>query len=167
MIRGLVIRPVQNDDHAEIRALVDAAFGGQAESRLVDALRHDGDVVLELVARHEGRLYGHVLFSRLRIDHDGQRHHAVALAPLCALPDRQRTGIGKALVENAHAVLSQQGERLSVVLGDAAYYGRFGYTHERAAGFESNYQGEHLQALAWGDAPSSGRLVYAPAFARL
>ena len=51
-----------------------------------------------------------------------------------------------------------------MVLGDPAYYGRFGYTHERAAKFESDYQCEALQALAWGDAPESGRLVYASAF---
>ena len=50
------------------------------------------------------------------------------------------------------------------MLGEPAYYGRFGYTHGRAAKFESNYQCEALQALAWDDAPESGRLVYASAF---
>ncbi|TIX97028.1 MAG: N-acetyltransferase, partial [Mesorhizobium sp.] len=56
------------------------------------------------------------------------------------------------------------GEALAVVLGDPAYYGRFGYSHARAEKFESEYQGEALQALAWGEAPETGRLVYASAF---
>ena len=51
-----------------------------------------------------------------------------------------------------------------VVLGDPAYYSRFGYTHARAEKFESEYQSEALQALTWGDAPEAGRLVYASAF---
>jgi putative acetyltransferase len=50
------------------------------------------------------------------------------------------------------------------VLGDPAYYGRFGYSRARAAKFESEYQSEALQALAWGEAPETGRLVYASAF---
>jgi putative acetyltransferase len=51
-----------------------------------------------------------------------------------------------------------------VVLGDPSYYGRFGYEHARARGFESEYQSEALQALAWDEAPATGRLVYARAF---
>jgi len=50
------------------------------------------------------------------------------------------------------------------VLGDPAYYGRFGYTHARAEKFDSEYQGEALQALTWGEAPEAGKLVYASAF---
>ena len=57
-----------------------------------------------------------------------------------------------------------QGESLSVVLGDPAYYRRFGYDHDRAAGFESRWQGEALQAVAFDDAPQTGRLVWPRAF---
>ena len=71
------------------------------------------------------------------------------------------------MVEGAHRQLRESGERLLVVLGDPAYYARFGYMHDRAAGFESDYQCDALQALAWGEAPSTGRLAYAPAFAEL
>jgi putative acetyltransferase len=166
MIRGLVIRPAEPDDYAAIAALLEAAFGGAAEGRLVEALRADGDVVLELVATHEGAVVGHILFSRLKVvAPDGTG--AVALAPLAVLPARQRTGIGRALIENAHHLLEAGGENLSVVLGEPAYYGRFGYDHGRAAAFDCAYQGEALQALAWGEAPSRGRLVYPSAFAGL
>ena len=87
-----------------------------------------------------------------------------ALAPLAVAPSFHGTGIGGALVREAHIRLKEAGEKLSVVLGDPAYYGRFGYAHGRAAGFDSEYQGAALQALAWGKAPDTGKLVYAAAF---
>lgn len=167
MIRGLVIRPAEPADRATIRHLVTAAFGQPAEANLVDALAEGGDTVLELVAMQEGDIVGHVLFSRLFVE-DGDRHFAAAaLAPLAVRPKLQDSGIGTALVEAAHSLLKDAGETLSIVLGEPAYYSRFGYAHERAAGFASDYQCEALQALAWGDAPTSGRLVYANAFSDL
>ena len=91
----------------------------------------------------------------------------VALAPLAVLPERQRGGVGRALVDHAHRLLRDRGEALSIVLGDPAYYGRFGYSRERARAFSSAYQCDAFQALAWRDAPDGGRVAYAPAFARL
>lgn len=167
MIRGLVIRPAEERDRAAIHTLLDASFGGSVEGDLVERLRQDGDVVLELVATQETEVVGHVLFSRLSVEGGGSPFDAVALAPLAAEPSSQRTGIGTALVENAHHLLQEAGEKLSVVLGDPAYYGRFGYDHARAERFDSDYQCEALQALAWGEAPATGRLVYARAFAGL
>lgn len=167
MIRGLVIRPAEARDRAAIRDLVTTAFGQPAEAGLVDALVADGDVVLELVATHEGEIVGHVLFSRLFVEDEAGRFAAVALAPIAVQPQRQKTRVGSTLIENAHMLLKDRGETLSVVLGDPAYYGRFGYAHDRAAGFASDYQCEALQALAWGDAPATGRLVYAAAFSGL
>ena len=98
---------------------------------------------------------------------EGGARNAVALAPLATRASERRRGIAARLVEEAHRRLTSAGERLSVVLGDPAYYGRFGYSRERAAGFQSAYQCEALQALAWGDAPISGHLVYARAFGEL
>ena len=88
----------------------------------------------------------------------------MALAPLAGEPSFQGSGIGGERIREAHIRLRDGGETLAVVLGDPAYYGRFGYNHARAENFESEYQGEALQALAWGDAPEAGRLVYASAF---
>ena len=167
MIRGLVIRPAAPADRAAIRDLVTAAFGQLAEADLVDALVANGDAVLELVATQEGEIVGHILFSRLFVEADEGRVPAVALAPLAVRPKRLDSGIGTALVEHAHASLTHGGDSLSVVPGEPAFYGRFGYDHERAAAFASDYQCEALQALAWGDAPTTGRLVYARAFAEL
>ncbi|MCT7373881.1 GNAT family N-acetyltransferase [Chelativorans salis] len=164
---AVIIRPEEPQDREAIQALLTDAFGGEAEAQLVDALRVAGDVVLSLVAERAGEVRGHILFSRLFVRDGYETFPAVALAPLAVHPDHQGEGIGTALVDEAHLRLERDGERLSVVLGDPAYYGRFGYDHERAAGFESAYQGEGLQALAWGEAPHTGRLDYAAAFADL
>lgn len=164
---ALAVRHATGADPDAIRAVETAAFGQPLEAGLVDALRRDGDVVLELVATSGDALVGHILFSRLIVEDSATPFAAVALAPLAVAPGHQRQGIGAALIAQAHARLRAAGERLSVVLGDPAYYGRFGYHHARATGFDSAYQGEALQALAWGGAPMSGRLVYARAFAEL
>lgn len=162
-----VIRPATPADRGAIRAVEEAAFGGNDEALLVEALAAAGDAVLELVAEAEGRIVGHILFSRLTVARPKGSFAAVALAPLAVAPRMQRQGVGAALVEAAHRRLRAAGERLSVVLGDPDYYRRFGYAHDAAAGFDSDYQGEALQALAFGDAPAEGRLVYAPAFSGL
>jgi len=165
---AVIIRPEESGDETAIRLLLVNAFGGEAEAKLVDDLRSAGDIVLSLVAARGGEIRGHILFSRLLVRNGDETFPAVALAPLGVHPAHQREGIGTALVEDAHARLAAQGEKLSLVLGEPAYYGRFGYSRERAAGFESVYQGEYLQALAWDDAaPASGRLDYPPAFADL
>ena len=158
------IRTATAKDREAIRLVEEHAFGQQAEAGLVDALVASGDAVLELVAEEDGQVVGHVLFSRLYVEKDGLRHPALALAPLAVEPSFHGTGIGGALVREAHLRLKQAGETLSIVLGEPAYYGRFGYSHARAAAFESDYQCEALQAQAWGAAPESGKLVYAYAF---
>lgn len=158
------IRAATPRDRDAIRRVEEHAFGQQAEAGLVDALVGDGDTVLELVAVDDGQVVGHILFSRLHVHKGTRKFAAVALAPLAVEPTFHGTGIGGALVREAHVRLKEAGEKLAVVLGDPAYYGRFGYSHERAQKFESEYQSVALQALAWGEAPESGRLVYASAF---
>lgn len=166
-MNDVTIRPAQPDDRAGIFEVEQKAFGQSAEALLVEQLVGDGDAVLELVAERAGRIAGHILFSRLRVVEGSRQFDAVALAPLAVDPDFQHQGIGSALVQAGHLRLQEAGETLSVVLGDPAYYGRFGYDHAQAEGFASDYQCDALQALAWGDAPAAGRLIYAAAFSGL
>jgi putative acetyltransferase len=167
-MNSVEIRPAELSDRAAIHEVVEQAFGQKLEAELVDRLVAGGDTVLELVAEADGRIVGHVLFSRLAIAGDDEPSFpAVALAPLAVDPAFQKMGIGAALVSEAHGYLAAAGEKLSIVLGDPAYYGRFGYRRRPAEGYSSDYQCEALQALAWGEAPATGRLVYAAAFADL
>ena len=95
--------------------------------------------LLSLVAEDEGPMVepvvGHLLFSTLVLRRgDVLLEGVVALAPLAVLPNHQRRGIGKALMRDAYGRLVAMGIRASVVLGDPAYYGRFGYRPARAMG---------------------------------
>lgn len=164
---GLTVRLAEARDRDAIRDVEERAFGGMGEATLVDSLVAADDAVLELVAERDGGIIGHILFSRVFVEAGDNRFPGVALAPAGVLPEWQGKGVGRALIEAAHERLQSAGERLSVVLGNPAYYGRFGYEHRRAAGFSSIYQCDALQAIAWGEAPVTGRLVYATPFGAL
>ena len=161
------IRPERPDDAAAIRAVLIVAFPTPAEADLVEQLRRDGDVEIALVAEDEGRILGHVLMSRMRVAGDGRAFRALGLAPVAVLPECQHEGIGSGLIREALAIARRSREDLVFVLGDPAYYGRFGFSTAEAAPFASPYAGPHLMAqrLAEIDLPSRGVADYAPAFA--
>lgn len=164
----MIIRPETASDIAAIRSVIGSAFGGEQETGLVDSLRRDGDLVLSLVAEQDGHLVGHIGFSRLWIGKDAYRFPGISLAPLAVVPAYQRKGTGRALVEAGHALLRDGGETIAFVLGDAAYYGRFGYSPAIAAAFDCVYAGPHFQALRFLPlAPNAGLIEYAPAFDEL
>ena len=164
----MIIRSESSGDIADIRAILRAAFAGDQEADLVDGLRRDGDLLLSKVADDAGRLVGHIGFSRVWIWNGRQRAPGVSLAPLSVVPDRQLSGVGAALVEAGHAQLRAEGESIVFVLGDRAYYGRFGYSVAAAMAFDCSYAGPHFQALTLTSlAPKAGAISYGAAFDRL
>lgn len=163
MSRVPLIRPELPGDVPGVRAVLEAAFGGTQEADAVERLHADGDLVLALVAHEAGGAAGYAAFPRLALDLGGRSVPAVGLAPLGVLPARQRQGIGSALVRAGIARLKDRGERLLFVLGDPAYYGRFGFA--AMDGFVSRYAGPYFQALKLApDAPDAGRVIYPKAF---
>ena len=161
------VRAERFGDAAAVRAVLCAAFPTAEEADLVDQLRADGDAAIALVAEEAGEIVGHVLLSRMAVEADGRPLRALGLGPLAVLPARQRRGIGAALVREAIARARHAGEAMMFVVGDPAYYRRFGFTAEAAAAFASPYAGPHLMALALADigVPQRGTAAYAPAFA--
>lgn len=120
-------------------------------------------MLISLVAERDGGLIGQALFSRLVAPCP-----AAALAPVSVAAAERRRGIGDRLIRAGLRRLGDDGVRAVIVLGDPAYYGRFGFRAELAAGFASPYAGPHLMALALrGDLPRAGEIVHAAAFARL
>ncbi|TOZ38504.1 N-acetyltransferase [Burkholderia pseudomallei] len=127
---AVTLRGERAGDAAALARVIVAAFadepqGGQFERRIVDALRADGRLSVSLVAVRDGRLVGHVAFSPVAIGAGGEGWHG--LAPLAVWPGCQRQGIGAALVRAGPDALRRAGARGCVVLGEPAYYARFGF----------------------------------------
>lgn len=172
---AVAIRVAADSDGDAIDAVHRAAFAGteygyQGEADLVRMIEADGDTLVSLVAERAGKVVGHVLFSRMDVDADGQPMEAAGLAPVAALPEAQGQGIGDALIRAGLNVLRGRGVAISFVLGHEAYYARFGYSPELASRFASPFAGPHFMAMmldsgaAW---PLGGRAEYAPAFGRM
>lgn len=160
----VTIRDEEPADIAAIHRVVEAAFQQSMEADLVDRLRADGDAVISLVAEEDGEIVGHVLFSPMSAPFP-----ALGLAPVSVLPGRQNQGIGSVLIREGLKRAESRGCRVVFVLGEPAYYRRFGFDPALAAGFASPYAGPYLMALALdGKMPAErGRVDYAPAFAAL
>lgn len=143
------------------RAVQIAAFGRRAEADLVDELRRGGWAEISLVARIGEGVVGHVLFSRLDAP-----MRALALAPVAVHPERQRAGIGSALIREGLERSAADGWDVVFVLGDLAYYERFGFRRETARAYDCIYAGDFFMALELRPSPSaSGVIGYPPPFA--
>lgn len=158
------IRPAEPRDHAGVGEVLLAAFPGPDEADLVGRLRADGEATIELVAEHDGRIVGHILFSPVDAP-----FRALSLAPLAVTPERQGDGIGSALIAAGHELACAQGWDAIFVVGEPDYYGRFGYDATLAAGFASSYASPYFMVLALaGDLPTrQGGVRHARAFADL
>ena len=160
----MIIRAEQQDDEPAVVTVVEQAFKQAGEARLVCHLRADGDAVISLVAVVGGVVVGHVMFSRMVAP-----FRALGLAPLSVVPQYQQRGIGRSLVKEGLKQAKAQVWEAVFVLGDPAYYERFGFRVDLARGFSSPYAGSHFMALSLGaNLPASGgKIGYAPAFASL
>lgn len=169
----IAIRPATGGDVAAIDALLRRSFPAADEAMLVQRLCIDGDMVLTLVADDEdsGELAGMVAFSRMRVDAGGREIPGVALAPIAVAASYRRQGVAEALIQAGLNHLGDAGAAVCFVLGDPAFYGRFGFTAAHADGFESPYAGDYflakpLRAQTLGCA-TRGRAEHAAAFALL
>jgi putative acetyltransferase len=161
----MIIRSESPGDIVGIRFVEEAAFLQSAEADLVDDLRAAGDSVFSLIAVEGETVTGHAMFSRLQAPFP-----ALALGPVAVLPDRQRMGVGSRLIREGIARSEAAGWTGIFVLGDPAFYRRFGFDVGKASGFISPYAGPHLMALPLGrnEFPTdTGSIQHAPAFAKL
>jgi putative acetyltransferase len=162
MAAMMTIRAEQAGDAAAIYSLHCAAFPTDAEARLVDRLRDNGNARISLVAEDEGLLVGHILFSPVSIvGHPGDGS-GLGLAPVAVLPDHQHLGIGSSLIRAGLAACRHAGYRFIVLLGHPAYYPRFGFQKASLVGLRNEYGADEafmiLQLLP-GSLPVGGGLV--------
>ena len=122
-----LIREERPEDAESVHALLFAAFGREAEARLVERLRASGRIVWAMIAEEKGRVLGHVVFSRIAIESGDGEIPVLALAPLAVMPAFQRLGVGSALVSAGLERCRMERHARVLVLGEPVYYGRFGF----------------------------------------
>ena len=169
---GWTIRNEQPGDEAPIAAVVEAAFGSPAEARLVDLIRASSGFwpELSLVAEDGDRLVGHVMISAATLEGGGESRAIATLSPLAVAPDRQRQGIGAALVRAVTERADERGEPLVVLEGSPDYYGRLGFEPAAPQGITITLpswappEAAQLMRLGSYDPAMRGHVVYPPAF---
>lgn len=133
---------IRSETESDINAICDvtkAAFRNhpisrQTEHFIVNALRAANALAISLVAQVDGKVVGHIAFSPLTISDGSQSWYG--LGPISVLPEYQRRGIGKALMQEGLSRLEALGAEGCVLVGDPGYYERFGFrsvpelTHE-------------------------------------
>ncbi len=150
----LEVRPTTDADLESIARIHGDAFGPEEGPVIVDLVREllrDETALprLSILAESEGRPTGHVLFTAVRLDGPGERPVARILSPVAVLPELQGQGVGARLIERGLAILEDRGVDLVFVLGDPAYYARFGFQPAGSLGFEAPYPIPGENAAAW------------------
>lgn len=134
----MIVRPegprdVEAIRHVNVEAFRDHAFGQQTEHLIVEALRTADALEVSLVAEVDGSVVGHIAFSRARIGDAAPGWYL--LGPVAVLPDFQGQGIGRSLVEAGLSALRSRRAGGCVLVGDPAFYARFGFTQVPGVGW--------------------------------
>jgi predicted N-acetyltransferase YhbS len=126
------IRAEKASDIVAREALLDACFGENRHMRTCQRLR-DGRAPAEglaFSAMADGRLVG-----TLRLWHvSAGGTPALVLGPLAVEASSRKLGVGTALMDHALAAATARGHRAVILLGDAPYYARFGFSPLKMAG---------------------------------
>jgi putative acetyltransferase len=160
------IRTEQPGDAEAIHTLTVAAFqtvpyGDGSEGRIIDSLRASGALALSLVAKEAGVILGQVTFSPVTID--GREGPWLGLGPIAVAPARKHQGIGSALIREGLARIAAEGAELCVLLGNPAYYGRFGFEHDPALSCDDGPAEAFQRIVLKGEAPR-GKVTFHNAF---
>jgi len=126
----IVIRDETESDAAVITQVTVAAFetmeiSNHTEQFIIEALRSANALTLSLVAEVDGRVVGHIAFSPVAVS-DGTRNW-YGLGPVSVLPEYQRRGIGKALIQEGLSRLRKLSAKGCCLVGHPQYYREFGF----------------------------------------
>ena len=150
------IRQETKKDYEEVYKVVKIAFetaehSDGNEQDLVVALRNSSNFIpeLSLVAIKDNKIVGYILFTKIKIG----EYEELALAPLGILPEYQKQGIGKKLIEKGHQIAKQLGYHFSIVLGSETYYHKSGYVSAIQYGIKAPFEvpNENFMAIKLND----------------
>jgi predicted N-acetyltransferase YhbS len=124
---------IRNEKHGDIAAredLLDRVWGAARFEKTAERLREGRSPAagLSLIAEQDEQLVGTV---RLWHVCAGPGRPALLLGPLAVDEAERGRGVGAALMQRAMAVARRRGHRAVILIGDAPYYGRFGFSAEK------------------------------------
>lgn len=126
----IVIRNETPDDIEAITEVTIAAFktlpiSQHTEQFIIEALRAAKALTVSLVAEVDNRVIGHIAFSPVTLS-DGTPNW-YGLGPVSVLPEYQRKGIGKALIEKGLSHIKDLKAQGCCLVGHPEYYKQFGF----------------------------------------
>jgi putative acetyltransferase len=126
----VIIRKETKLDFGAISNITKLAFenhpySNNTEQFIINALRVANALTISLVAEIDGKLVGHIAFSPVTFS-DGSKNW-YGLGPISVMPNYQKQGIGKRLVNEGIGLLKDLGAEGCVLVGDPKYYERFGF----------------------------------------
>jgi putative acetyltransferase len=125
ILRKETIADIDAITEVTIAAFKNLAVSNQTEQYIINALRDADALTLSLVAEIDGRIVGHIAFSPVSIS-DGTKDW-YGLGPISVLPEYQKQGIGKSLVNEGLSLLKELCGQGCALVGDPNYYKRFGF----------------------------------------
>lgn len=166
MSSEVIIRNETDADHGAISEVTISAFkaveiSNNTEHFIIDALRSAGALSLSLVAEKDGRVVGHIAFSPVVLS-DGTRDW-YGLGPVSVLPELQRHGIGKALINEGLSRLKDMGAKGCCLVGHPQYYRQFGFRNVSGLSHEGVPQ-EVFFILPFGEHVPQGEVKFHESF---
>lgn len=143
------IRPENENDYLKVEELVRDSFWnvyrpGAYEHFIVHNLRDDESFLADLayVIEDDGRIIGHINYSKGKISYEKRSVPATILGPIAIDRDCQNQGLGSKLINHTLGIAQKEGIPFVLVVGDESYYSRFGF--ESASGYNIYLEGTDI-----------------------
>lgn len=130
MNKSILIRQEQESDYKTVEAITRKAFyniyvPGCFEHYLAHIMRSHEDFLpeLDLVLEADGQIIGNIMYTTCRLtDETGHEREALSFGPVSILPEYQRKGYGKKLIEYSFQQAIALGYDAIVIFGDPCNY---------------------------------------------
>lgn len=126
----LIIRNEEEKDYSEVERITRKAFynlyvPGCVEHYLVHIMREHEDFVKELdfVLELDGKVIGNIMYTKAKLtDENGTEKEILTFGPVCVLPEYQRRGYGRQLLEYSFEKAVTLGYDVIVIFGSPSNY---------------------------------------------
>ena len=141
----IALRTEQPADHAQTEHVTREAFWnyyvpGCNEHYLLHIMRGSTSFIpeLDVVAVHGSRIVGNIVYATSVIRTDGGKEYEVlGMGPIAVLPEYQRRGIGRRMIDYTRARAREMGFRAILLYGDPDYYSRCGFVSAEMLGIRT------------------------------